>query len=36
MALFHPLFKKKKKKREEARNGVVLNDIVGLILPLDA
>jgi hypothetical protein len=28
--------KKKKKEREKAQNGVVLNDTVGLLLPLDA
>jgi hypothetical protein len=31
--LFHPLLKKKEKK---AQNGVVLNDTVGILLPLDA
>jgi len=28
--------KKKRKKREKAQNGVVLNDTMGLCLPLDA
>jgi hypothetical protein len=34
--LFHPLLKNKEKKSEKAQNSVVLNDIVGLHLPLDA
>jgi hypothetical protein len=34
--LFHPLLKKKRKKEKKAQNGVVLNDTVGILLPLDA
>ena len=35
MTPFHTLFIKKKKK-EKARNGVVLNDTIAFLLPLDA